>query len=265
VTSQIAHRVVVTGLGLITPLGIGVDATWEGLCAGRSGVGPITKFDATAHETRIAAEVKGFNALDYMDKKDAKRMQPFIAYAIAAARLALADSGLSITPETAPNIGVITGCGLGGLSLLEETNRIMSTKGPGRVTPFFIPTMIGNMAAGMISIVLGAKGPNSSLATACAAGSHAVGDSFKIVQSGRADAMITGGVESVVTPSCVAGFNALKALSTRNDDPQRASRPFDKDRDGFVVGEGSGMIVLETWKAPGPAAPRFMLRSWVTG
>jgi 3-oxoacyl-[acyl-carrier-protein] synthase II len=239
------RRVVITGVGLITPLGVGVEETWSALCAGKSGVGEITRFNASAYDTRIAGEVKGFNAEDFMPRKEAKRMETFIAYAIAATRMALEDSGLVIDERNAGRVGVLTGCGLGGLNMLEITAHTVDTKGPQRVSPFFIPMLIGNMAPGMISIMFGAKGPNSSVATACAAGSHAVGDAFETVKYGRADAMITGGVESVVTRTCIAGFGAMKALSTRNDDPQKASRPFDKDRDGFVVGEGSGILIIE--------------------
>ncbi len=237
---------VITGLGLVTPLGVGVKESWQALCAGKSGIGPITRFDATPYQTKIAGEVKDFNPTDFMAQKDANRATPFIAYAVAACRMAMEDSGLRIRGDNAPRVGVFTGCGLGGLSFLEETTRTIEEKGPKRVSPFFIPMMIGNMAAGMISILFGAKGPNASMATACAAGTHAVGEAFKIIQSGRADAMITGGVESVVTPTAVAGFNAMKALSTRNDAPEKASRPFDKDRDGFVIGEGSGIVILES-------------------
>ena len=240
------RRVVITGVGLITPLGIGVKQSWEALCAGKSGIGEITRFDASGFPTRIAGEVKNFNPEDFLPKKDAKRTQLFIAYAVAAARMAIEDSRLVINEANANRVGVLTGCGLGGLDILEENTKILQDKGPRRVSPFFIPMMIGNMAPGMISIQLGAKGPNASIATACAAGTHAVGEAYKIISRGAADAMITGGVESVVTPTCLAGFSALKALSTRNDDPQRASRPFDKDRDGFVVGEGSGILILET-------------------
>ena len=240
------RRVVITGMGLVTPLGIGVEETWSALCAGQSGVGEITRFNASAFDTKIAAEVKGFNAEDFMSKKEAKRMETFIAYAIAAARMAVEDSGIVIDAHNAGRVGVLTGCGLGGLNMLEITANTVDTKGPQRVSPFFIPMLIGNMAPGMISILFGAKGPNSSVATACAAGSHAVGDAYEIVKYGRADAMITGGVESVVTRTCIAGFGAMKALSTRNDDPLRASRPFDRDRDGFVVGEGSGIMIIES-------------------
>ncbi len=240
------RRVVITGLGLITPLGIGVDESWSGVIAGKSGVGEITRFNASVFSTRIAAEVKGFNAEDFMEKKEAKRMETFIQYAVAATRMAIDDSGLVIDDDNSNRVGVLTGCGLGGLNMLEITANTVDTKGPKRVSPFFIPMLIGNMAPGMISIIFGAKGPNSSVATACAAGSHAVGDAYEIIKYGRAEAMITGGVESVVTRTCIAGFGAMKALSTRNDDPDHASRPFDRDRDGFVVGEGSGIVILES-------------------
>lgn len=239
------RRVVITGLGLVTPLGIGVDETWTALCKGQSGIAEITCFDTSGFDTRIAGEVKGFRAENFLLKKEAKRTQTFIAYAVAASQMALEDSRLKIDKTNENRIGVVTGCGLGGLRLLEQTSDTLQRKGPKRVTPFFIPMMIGNMAPGMISIYSGAKGPNSSIATACASGTHAVGDAFKIIKSGRADAMITGGVESVITPTCIAGFNAMKALSVRNDEPEKASRPFDRDRDGFVVGEGCGILVLE--------------------
>ena len=243
------RRVVITGVGLVTPLGIGVEETWQALCAGKSGVAEISSFDATGFATRIAAEVKGFNPADYLPKKEAKRTSTFIAYAIAATRMALADSGLKIDESNGDRIGVMTGCGLGGLHILEEVTRIVDKKGPKRVTPFFIPMMIGNMAPGMISIHFGAKGPNMSVATACAAGSHAIGDASNLIRIGTADAMIAGGVESTITETAIAGFNAMKALSTRNDEPEKASRPFDADRDGFVIGEGCGIMILETMEA----------------
>jgi 3-oxoacyl-[acyl-carrier-protein] synthase II len=238
-------RVVITGVGLICPLGIGVEESWKAICAGKSGVTRITRFDPSLYETQIAAEVKGFKAEDFMSKKEAKRFELFISYAVAATRMAVDDSRLAITEENGGRVGVITGCGLGGLRFMEETILNIHSSGPKRVSPFFIPMMIGNMAPGMISILFGARGPNLSLATACAAGAHAVGDSFKIIQEGRADAMITGGTEAVISPSCIAGFNAMKALSTRNSEPERASRPFERDRDGFVPGEGSGILMLE--------------------
>lgn len=239
------RRVVITGLGLVTPLGIGVSETWEALCSGKSGIGEITRFDTTGFDTKIAAEVKNFNAKDFLSPKDARRMQAFVAYAVAAARMAIEDAKFVINSANADRIGVLTGCGMGGLSLLEETCQLVYDQGPKRVSPFFIPMMISNMAPGVISIQLGARGPNASVATACAAGTHAIGDSFNIIKRGAADAMITGGVESVITPVSIAGFNAMRALSTRNDDPQKASRPFERDRDGFVVGEGSGIVLLE--------------------
>jgi len=244
--SFLDRRVVITGLGLLTPLGIGVEETWNALCEGKSGIGEITRFDASGFDTQIAGEVKNFHPEDFLPKKEARRIQSFIAYAVAASRMALEDSGLIIDSANQDRVGVLTGCGLGGLQILEQTAEILRKKGPKRVTPFFIPMMIGNMAPGMISIYLGAKGPNSSIATACASGTHAVGDAFKIIKRGGADAMITGGVESVITPTCIAGFNAMKALSVRNHEPEKASRPFDRDRDGFIVGEGSGILILET-------------------
>jgi 3-oxoacyl-[acyl-carrier-protein] synthase II len=239
-------RVVITGLGLVTPLGIGVEQTWSALCAGRSGIGEITRFDTTEFTTKIAGEVTDFNPEDFLPKKDAKRTEKFIAYAVAASRMAVENARLTIDDTNGPRIGVITGCGLGGLGMLEITARTVQEKGPKRCSPFFIPMLIGNMAPGMISIQLGAKGPNISVATACAAGAHAIGDACNTILRGQADAMITGGVESVITPTCIAGFNSMKALSTRNDDPQKASRPFDRGRDGFVVGEGAGILILES-------------------
>ena len=240
------NRVVITGIGLVTPVGIGVEESWASICAGKSGIGPITRFDASAYKTKIAGEVKGFDSRDFMAKKDANRTQPYIAYAVAAAKMALDDARLSLNGSNRDRIGVAMGCGLGGLSLLEKEAQKLDRIGPKRISPFFIPTIIGNMAAGMISIQTGARGPNLSMATACAAGSHAVGDAFKIVQNGVADAMLAGGVEAVISPCCIAGFNAMKALSIRNDQPEKASRPFDRDRDGFVVGEGSGVLLIET-------------------
>jgi 3-oxoacyl-[acyl-carrier-protein] synthase II len=239
------RRVVVTGMGLITPIGIGVEDSWAAVCAGKSGITEITRFDTSAYQTKIAAEVKGFKAEDFIPKKEAKRNELFISYAMAATRMALEDAALEINSKNANRIGVVTGCGLGGLGIMEDTILAVLTKGPRRVSPFFIPMMIGNMAPGMISIHFGAKGPNLSIATACAAGTHAIGDSFTMVQSGRVDAMITGGTEAVVSATAVAGFNAMKALSTRNDEPAKASRPFDRDRDGFVIGEGSGILIIE--------------------
>ena len=244
-TKPINRRVVITGMGLVTPLGIGVKPTWASVCAGQSGIGEITRFDCSAYATKIAAEVKDFKPQDFMPKKEARRVEPFIAYALAATRMAIEDSGLVIDSSNETRVGVITGCGLGGLRFMEDTVLRVSQEGPRRVSPFFIPMMIGNMAPGLISVHFGARGPNSSLATACAAGAHAVGNSYRLIQNGTADAMITGGTEGVISPSCIAGFNSMKALSTRNDEPQKASRPFDKDRDGFVVGEGGGILIIE--------------------
>jgi 3-oxoacyl-[acyl-carrier-protein] synthase II len=239
------RRVVITGLGLVTPLAVGTKETWEALCAGKSGIAEITRFDTSALQTKIAAEVKDFHPEDFLAKKDANRLKRFISYAVAATRMALEDAKLNIDDSNAHRVGAVTGCGLGGLRFMEETVLNVYKVNSKRVSPFFIPMMIGNMAPGMISIQFGAKGPNSSLATACAAGAHATGNSFNIIQRGQADAMITGGTEAVITPTCIAGFNAMKALSTRNDAPEKASRPFDRDRDGFVVGEGSGILILE--------------------
>jgi 3-oxoacyl-[acyl-carrier-protein] synthase II len=241
----VKRRVVVTGLGLVTPVGIGVAETWEALCLGKSGIGPITRFDAGSHKTRIAGEIKGFKAEDFMPQKLVKRLDVFIHYALAAARMALEHSRLAVTPELAPQVGVLTGCGLGGLYTIEATHSVLLARGPDRVSPFFIPMIIANMAPGQIAIEHGLKGPNLSVETACAAGAHAIGDSFKLIQRGAAKAMVCGGVESVIAPLAVSGFNAMRALSTRNEEPERASRPFDKDRDGFVIGEGSGLLVLE--------------------
>jgi 3-oxoacyl-[acyl-carrier-protein] synthase II len=243
---KINKRVVISGLGLVTPLGTGVKSTWESLCAGKSGVSEITRFDCSDYATKIAAEVQDFDAQDFMPKKDARRVELFIAYALAATRMAIEDSGLVIDKTNETRVGTITGCGLGGLQFMEDTVLRVAEEGPKWVSPFFIPMMIGNMAPGLISVHFGARGPNSSLATACAAGAHAVGNSFRLIQNGTVDAMITGGTEAVISPSCIAGFNSMKALSTRNDDPQKASRPFDRDRDGFVVGEGSGILILES-------------------
>ncbi|MBW1758961.1 MAG: beta-ketoacyl-ACP synthase II [Deltaproteobacteria bacterium] len=240
------RRVVISGIGLITPLAIGVKETWTALCEGKSGITGITRFDPSDFETKIAGEVKDFNPEDFLPKKEARRTETFIAYAIAAARMAMEDSGFEINTSNADRVAVITGCGLGGLGCIEETTKLLEKRGPKRVSPFYIPMLLGNMAPGMVSIHLGAKGPNFSLTTACASGTHAIGEAFRIVKRGDADAAITGGVESVITPTCFAGFNALKALSTRNDDPQKASRPFERDRDGFVVAEGCGLLFIET-------------------
>ena len=239
------RRVVVTGLGLVTPLGNTVAATWAGLMAGRSGAGPITKFDASDFPVRFACEVKDFDPLDYVEKKEARKMGAFTHYAIAASDEALADSGLKITHENAERIGTYISSGIGDFWGIESEHSKFLREEPRRVSPFFIVSVLANMAAGQVSIRNGAKGPNSATATACAAGNHAIGDSFKMIQRGDAVAMICGGAESAITPMSIAGFAAMRAFSTRNDDPERASRPFDRDRDGFVVGEGAGIMILE--------------------
>jgi len=239
-------RVVVTGLGLITPLGVGVEKSWDGLISGKSGIGPITYFDASSFPTRIAGEVHDFSPEDYIEAKEIKKMDRFIHFGVATSMMAMEDSGLAITPGNAERVGVCVGAGMGGLPMIEHYHKVFLEKGIRRITPFFIPTLIINMAAGQISIKHGAKGPNQAPATACATGTHAIGDAFKIIQRGDADAMIAGGTESCITTMGVGGFNAMKALSTRNDQPEKASRPFDRDRDGFVMGEGSGVVILES-------------------
>ena len=239
------RRVVVTGIGLVTSLGIGTQATWEGLLAGKSGAGPITRFDSEGFTTRFAAEVKGFDATEFVEKKDVKKMDVFIQYAVAAAQFAVADSGLLITPEIAPEVGVCIGSGIGGFATIEREHNALLAGGPRKISPFFIPSSIINLASGQVSIRFGAKGPNLATCTACSASAHAVGDSFEIIKRGDADAMIAGGSEAAITPMSVGGFASLRALSTRNDDPSRASRPFDKDRDGFLIGEGAGVLLLE--------------------
>lgn len=238
-------RVVITGVGAITPLGNNPQAYWEGLLGGRSGIGSITLFDASKHKCRIAGEVKGFLPDDYIDAKDAKRMDRFAQFAVAASLQAIRDAQFEINELNAEQIGVIIGTGIGGIKVLEDQQTVYLNRGPDRCSPFMVPMMIANMAAGLTAIQLGAKGPNSCPVTACAAGSNAVGDAFRLIQQGYAQAMICGGTEAAVTPLPFAGFAAARALSTRNDDPQRASRPFDRDRDGFVMGEGAGILMLE--------------------
>ncbi|MEO8198143.1 MAG: beta-ketoacyl-ACP synthase II [Thermoanaerobaculia bacterium] len=239
------RRVVVTGVGLVSPLGVGTEATWKALLAGESGIGPITRFDASAYHARIAGEVKGFAPEDWMEKKEVKKCDTFIHYALAASQMAISDARLTIDEANAERVGVVIGSGIGGLPLIERTHSTMLERGPDRVSPFFIPGLIVNLAAGQVSIMTGARGPNSAPATACTTGLHAVGDAFRLIQHGYADAMITGGAEAVISPLAVAGFTVMRALSLRNDEPQRASRPWDKDRDGFVMGEGAGILVLE--------------------
>ncbi|WP_186517519.1 beta-ketoacyl-ACP synthase II [Synechococcus sp. PROS-9-1] len=240
------QRVVVTGLGAVTPIGNTVANYWEGLTSAKNGVEAITLFDAAQHACRFAAEVKNFDPSGFIEPKDAKRWDRFCKFGVVAAKQALADSGLTITPDNAHRIGVSIGSGVGGLLTMETQAHVLKDKAPGRVSPFTVPMMIPNMATGLAAIALGAKGPSSAIATACAAGSNAIGDAFQLLQLGKADAMICGGAESAITPLGVAGFASAKALSFRNDDPASASRPFDKTRDGFVIGEGSGILVLET-------------------
>ena len=238
-------RVVVTGLGMITPIGLDMESSWEGLVNGKSGIGPITQFDDKSVPTQIAGEIQGFNAEKYIEPKEIKKMDRFIHLAVAASQMAMDDSGLQVTPENAERIGVIVSAGMGGLPAIEKVHDAYRDKGSRRITPFFIPMTIINEAAGVLSIRYGAKGPNLSIVTACATGTHSIGDAFKWIQRGDADAMIAGGTESCICALAVGGFNAMKALSTRNDEPQRASRPFDAERDGFIMGEGSGIVVLE--------------------
>ena len=240
-----SRRVVVTGVGLVSALGIGTEENWAALCAGRSGIGPITHFDASQFSTRIAGEVKGFDPLDFVARKDVKKMDVFIQFAIAASQFAMDDAGLEITPSLAPGVGVFIASGIGGFTTIEREHRELLAGGPRRISPFFIPSAIINLAAGQVSIRFGAKGPNSATCTACSASAHAVGDAYEIIKRGDADAMIAGGSEAAITPMGVGGFAAMRALSTRNDEPARASRPFDRERDGFIIGEGSGVIVLE--------------------
>jgi 3-oxoacyl-[acyl-carrier-protein] synthase II len=239
------RRVVVTGLGMITPVGLDTEASWEGLINGKSGIGPITQFDDKTIPTQIAGEIHGFEPEKYIEPKEVKKMDRFIHLAIAASQMAMDMSGLKITPENAERVGVMVSAGMGGLPSIEKYHKVYLERGIRKVTPFFIPMIIINEAAGVISIRFGAKGPNISVVTACATGTHSIGDAFKWIQRGDADAMIAGGTESVICVTAVGGFNAMKALSTRNSEPQRASRPFDVDRDGFIMGEGSGVVVLE--------------------
>jgi 3-oxoacyl-[acyl-carrier-protein] synthase II len=241
----LGRRVVVTGIGIVSPLGIGNEENWEALCAGRSGITPITRFDAAQYSARIAGEVKQFDPLRFIDKKDVKKMDVFIQLAIAASQFAMDDAKLTITPDFATRAGVFIASGIGGFSTIEREHKALLEGGPRRISPFFIPASIINLAAGQVSIRFGAKGPNSATCTACSASAHAIGDAFEMIRREDADVMIAGGSESAITPMGVGGFAAMRALSTRNDEPERASRPFDKDRDGFIMGEGAGVIVLE--------------------
>lgn len=239
------RRVVITGMGTVNPVGNNVDETWAALCAGISGIGPITKFDAGNQATKIAGELKNFNPLLYVDKKELRRLDDFIIYALACADMAMKDSGLVIDEANAERVGTIIGSGIGGIKTIEREHTVLEQSGPRRVSPFTIPAVLPNLAAGHVSIRHKAKGPISCPVTACAAGTSAIGEAFRAIQGGWADAMIAGGIEAAITPFAIAGFNAMRALSTRNDEPEKASRPFDRDRDGFVMGEGGGIIILE--------------------
>src|SRR5437763_5896374 len=243
---KLKRRVVITGIGMISPLGIGNDPTWKGLVEGRSGIDRITKFDPSAFPCQIAGEVRGFDPEQWIEKKEVKKSDTFIHYAVAAAQMAIDDSGIDTKSEDSDRLGVVIGSGIGGLPLIEEMHRKMLERGPSRISPFFIPGLIVNMASGMISIRHGCKGPSSAPATACATGAHAIGDAFKIIQRDEADIMFAGGSEAVITPLAVGGFGAMRALSTRNGEPERASRPWDAGRDGFVTGEGAGALIIES-------------------
>lgn len=240
------RRVVITGMGVLSPLGIGLEVNWDAISNGRSGIGPVTKFDASDLPSRIAGEVRNFNAEDWVEKKEIKKMDPFLHYTLAAGQMAMQQSGLVIDESNAERVGVLVGSGLGGLETIEKYHTILLEQGTKRISPFFIPMLIVNLAPGHLSMRFGCKGPNSSMVTACATGNHSIGEAFKIIQRGDADAMIAGGVESTITPLALGGFCAMKALSTRNDEPQRASRPFERDRDGFVIAEGAGLLVMES-------------------
>ncbi|OPY71516.1 MAG: 3-oxoacyl-(acyl-carrier-protein) synthase 2 [Syntrophorhabdus sp. PtaU1.Bin002] len=239
------RRVVVTGIGLVTPCGVGVDNVWKNILNGRSGIGPLTRFDTTRFDTKFAGEIKAFNPEDYVPPKEVKKMDLFIQYALGAAHEAVGDAALDMASEDPERIGVVVGTGLGGLPTIERYHSVLLERGPGRITPFFIPMLIANEAPGHIAIQHGFKGPNLCIVTACATGAHSIGEAFRIIQYGDADVMVAGGSEANLTPLTVGGFNAMKALSTRNDAPEKASRPFDRDRDGFVVAEGSGILIME--------------------
>lgn len=239
------RRVVITGMGALTPIGNTVEEFWTSLLAGKSGAGPITRFDASRHSCRIAAELKGWDVANHINPKEARRMDPFVQYAVAAAKMAMADSGLEVTPENAARVGVLVGSGIGGVHTWEAQHLNLLEKGPGRVSPFFVPMLIANMGAGQVSITFGAKGPTTTVVTACTTGTNAIGDAFEIIKRGDADAMISGGAEAAICPLSCAGFCSAQAFTTRNDEPERASRPFDAERDGFLMGEGAGILILE--------------------
>jgi len=241
----LGRRVVVTGMGLVIPTGIGVGTAWKNVCEGKSGIGLLTRFDTNGFETKIAAEVKNFNPESCIDKKEIKKMDLFIQYSLAATKEALEDARLAIGPDNAEQVGVIVGTGLGGLPTIEKYHKVLLERGPGRISPFFIPMLIANLASGQIAIQFGPKGPNTCVVTACATGAHCIGDAFRAIVYGDAEAMIAGGTEANITPLTIGGFNAMKALSTRNDEPEKACRPFEKNRDGFVIAEGAGIVILE--------------------
>lgn len=240
------HRVVITGLGVLSPIGLTLNTYWDALCAGQSGIGPITRFDVTDFPAKIAGELKDFIPTDYLDRKDVKRMDDYVKYAVAATKMAFEDSGINLDGEDKERVGVVIGSGVGGITTFERQHTNLLQKGPGRVSPFFIPMMIADMAPGHISIIHGLKGPNYTTVSACSSGGHAIGDAFRILQRGEADVMVTGGTEASISEMAISGFSNMKALSLRNDEPTRASRPFDAARDGFVLGEGAGIIILET-------------------
>ena len=242
---SVMRRVVITGVGLVTPLGTGTEKTWGNICAGKSGVGLISRFDTSDYKVKIAAEVRDFQADAFFDAKRAKNLDLFVQYGLAAAMMAAQDSGFSVTEENCERVGVITGCGMGGLPTIEQYHKVSLERGPRKITPFFIPMVIPNMPSGHISMEIGSKGPNLTLTTACAAGTHAVGEAYRHIQHGSCDIVVSGGAEAVICPLGVGGFSSMKALSTRNDDPTAASRPFDIGRDGFIISEGAGMLVLE--------------------
>ncbi|KKM11878.1 3-oxoacyl-ACP synthase [Clostridiales bacterium PH28_bin88] len=244
--NELKHRVVITGVGVISPVGTGKEEFWQAMTSGRPGIGPITKFPTDGLATRIAGEVKDFDPGLYLDRKEAKRMDRFTQYAVAGTKLALRDAGLDLEKVDLDRVAVVFGTGIGGMETFEDQAKVLVEKGPNRVSPFFVPMMIANMAAGQISITTGARGPNHTVVNACATGTNAAGEAFKLLQRGGADVVITGGAEASVTPLAMAGFCAMKAMSTRNEEPERASRPFDRDRDGFVLSEGSGVLIMET-------------------
>lgn len=239
-------RVVVTGIGAVTPLGTGVTAFWDGLVNGRSGISRITRFDPTGHDSQIAGEVRDFEVGDFIDRKEARRMDRFAHFAVAASKMAIEDAGLGPEGYDPEATGVILGSGIGGMETLTDQFQVLAQKGPGRISPFFVPMMIGNIAGGHISIIMQTKGPCLTIQTACASGSTAIGEAFRYLQRGEAEVMFAGGTEAAIVPIAVGGFSSMKALSTRNDEPERASRPFDRDRDGFIISEGAGMVILET-------------------